>query len=80
MITAVRCALIPLWFLHSMMNLYSLLMILQEAQLKADEEMLAEIRKDVIEILMPRVIAAIHNPKVLALFNDQILISCEPDR
>ena len=32
-----------------------------EAQLKADEEMLAQIRKDVIEILMPRVIANIHN-------------------
>ena len=30
------------------------------AQLKADEEMLAQIRRDVIEILMPRVIASIH--------------------
>ncbi|MCC2728612.1 hypothetical protein LK490_22475, partial [Blautia sp. MSK22_86] len=28
----------------------------KEAQLKADEEMLAKIRQDVIEILMPRVI------------------------
>ena len=36
----------------------------KEAQLKADEEMLAQIRKDVIEILMPRVIASIHNPEV----------------
>ena len=44
----------------------------KEAQLKADEEMLAQIRKDVIEILMPRVIAEIHNPEVLALFSDQI--------
>ena len=33
----------------------------KEAQLKADEEMLAKIRQDVIEILMPRVIAGIHN-------------------
>ena len=39
------------------------------AQLKADEEMLAVIRKDVIEVLMPRVIASINHPKVLALFN-----------
>ena len=39
------------------------------AQLKADEEMLAQIRRDVIEILMPRVIASIHHEKVLALFN-----------
>ena len=31
----------------------------KEAQLKADEEMLAKIRQDVIEILMPRVIAGI---------------------
>ena len=48
------------------------------AQLKADEEMLAQIRKDVIEILMPRVIAEIHNPEVLALFNDQITYHVNP--
>ena len=35
-----------------------------EAQLKADEEMLAVIRKDVIEVLMPRVIASINNEKI----------------
>lgn len=50
----------------------------QEAQLKADEEMLAQIRKDVIEILMPRVIAEIHNPEVLKLFNDQIKYFVNP--
>lgn len=49
-----------------------------EAQLKADEQMLAQIRKDVIEILMPRVIAEIHNPQVLALFNDQIKYHVNP--
>ena len=32
----------------------------KEAQDKADEAMLAQIRKDVIEILMPRVVAGIH--------------------
>ncbi|MEG1838434.1 MAG: methionine adenosyltransferase [Bacteroidaceae bacterium] len=48
------------------------------AQLKADEEMLAKIRKDVIEILMPRVIAEIHNKEVLALFNDKIIYHVNP--
>ena len=50
----------------------------KEAQLKADEEMLAKIRKDVIEILMPRVISEIHNPDVLKLFNDQIKYHVNP--
>ena len=50
----------------------------KEAQLKADEEMLAQIRKDVIEILMPRVIADIHNEEVLALFNDNIIYHVNP--
>ena len=50
----------------------------KEAQLKADEEMLAQIRKDVIEILMPRVIADITNENVLALFNDDITYHVNP--
>jgi S-adenosylmethionine synthetase len=50
----------------------------KEAQLKADEQMLAQIRKDVIEILVPRVMASIHNPAVLALFNDQIKYHVNP--
>lgn len=50
----------------------------KEAQLKADEEMLAKIRQDVIEILMPRVIAEIHNEEVLALFNDGIVYHVNP--
>jgi S-adenosylmethionine synthetase len=50
----------------------------KEAQLKADEKMLAQIRKDVIEVLMPRVIASIHNPEVLKLFNDQITYHVNP--
>jgi len=49
-----------------------------EAQRKADELMLARIRKDVIEILMPRVIAGIHNEDVLALFNDHITYHVNP--
>ena len=47
-------------------------------QLKADEEMLAIIRHDVINILMPRVIASIHAEKVLALFNDDIKYFVNP--
>ena len=50
----------------------------QAAQLKADEEMLSIIRRDVIEILMPRVIASIHHDKVLALFNDKIIYHVNP--
>ena len=50
----------------------------KEAQDKADEAMLAQIRKDVIEILMPRVVAGIHNPEVLKLFNDQIKYFVNP--
>ena len=49
-----------------------------EAQAKADEEMLAKIRKDVIEILMPRVIESINHPDVLALFNDHITYHVNP--
>ena len=40
--------------------------------------MLAKIRQDVIEILMPRVIAEIHKEEVLALFNDQIVYHVNP--
>lgn len=50
----------------------------EAAQLKADEEMLSIIRRDVIEILMPRVIASIHHDKVLALFNDKIVYHVNP--
>lgn len=41
-----------------------------EAQETADEQMLDQIRKDVIEILMPRVIERIHTESVKKLFND----------
>lgn len=45
---------------------------------EADRQMLAQIRKDVIGILMPRVIADIHNPEILKLFNDQITYHVNP--
>lgn len=50
----------------------------EAAQLKADEEMLGIIRNDVINILMPRVIASIHHEKVLSLFNDNIKYHVNP--
>lgn len=49
----------------------------QEAQLKADEEMLGKIREDVLNILIPRVKAQF-GEKVLALFNDDIKYYVNP--
>lgn len=49
-----------------------------EAQLKADEEMLSVIREDVVNILMPRVIASITHPEVLCLFNTEIKYHVNP--
>jgi len=43
-----------------------------------DERMLAKIRQDVIEILMPRVKQQIHSEKVLALFGDDIKYLVNP--
>ncbi|MCQ2237978.1 MAG: methionine adenosyltransferase [Bacteroidaceae bacterium] len=48
------------------------------SQAEADLQMQQQIRKDVIEILMPRVKETIHNPQVLALFNDQITFHVNP--
>lgn len=43
-----------------------------------DEAMLARIERDVREVLMPRVKAQIHSPKVLALFGDDIRYYVNP--
>lgn len=43
-----------------------------------DERMLAQIKKDVVQILMPRVKQQIHSEKVLALFNDDIKYFVNP--
>lgn len=43
-----------------------------------DERMLAKIKKDVINILIPRVKSQIHSPKVLNLFNDNIKYFVNP--
>ncbi|KAA6334487.1 S-adenosylmethionine synthase [termite gut metagenome] len=50
----------------------------RESRLKADEEMLATIRKDVIEILIPRVIASIHQIEIVKLFNKDIIYHVNP--
>lgn len=49
-----------------------------EAQLQADATMLAQIKQDVINILIPRVKNSITNASVLALFNDQITYHVNP--
>ncbi|MCD7899657.1 MAG: methionine adenosyltransferase [Bacteroides sp.] len=49
-----------------------------DAQLKADKEMLDTIRKDVLEVLMPRVISTINHPEVLALFDTNITYHVNP--
>lgn len=49
-----------------------------EAQIKADEQMLAQIRKDVIEILIPRIVERIHTESVKELFNDEIKYYVNP--
>ena len=43
-----------------------------------DEAMLAQIKKDVLQILMPRVKQQIHSEAVLALFNDDITYLVNP--
>ena len=47
-------------------------------QAKADREMLAQIRRDVKEILMPRVIESIQSDEVRALFDDHITYHVNP--
>ena len=50
----------------------------EDARLKADKAMVEQIRKDVLEVLMPRVKAQIKSEKVLALFNDGIKYLVNP--
>ena len=50
-----------------------------EAQLEADREMLKVIHKDVVKILIPRVVASLEGDKKVAeLFNDQIIFHVNP--
>ena len=50
----------------------------EKARQAADESMLSTIKRDVIEILMPRVISEIHNSAVLSLFNKDIKYFVNP--
>lgn len=50
----------------------------EKTQEAADAAQLAQIREDVINILMPRVKAKINTPAVLALFNDDIKYHVNP--
>lgn len=50
----------------------------EDTQEAADHAMLATIRKDVIHILMPRVVEAIDDPAVRALFNEHITYHVNP--
>ena len=50
----------------------------QHDEFDDDEKMLAKIREDVINILIPRVKQQIHSEKVLALFNDDIKYYVNP--
>ena len=47
-------------------------------QAKADQQMLDQIRRDIITILMPRVIESIHSADVRALFDDHITYHVNP--
>lgn len=49
-----------------------------QARMKADEEILAKIREDVIHVLIPRVKEEIHAPEIVALFNKQIKYFVNP--
>ncbi len=50
----------------------------KDAQDKADAEMVETIAHDIREILMPRVVAGIHNDKIKALFDDSIKYFVNP--
>ena len=50
----------------------------QHDEFDADEPMLAKIKDDVINILIPRVKAQLNDPKMLALFNDDIKYLVNP--
>lgn len=49
-----------------------------KGQEEADNQMLQTIRQDVLEILIPRVIASIDDPKIAALFNKNIKYHINP--
>ena len=63
---------------HKPERIDSIVVSTQHDEFDDDEKMLAKIKKDVIDILIPRVKEQIHSEKVLALFNDDIKYFVNP--
>ena len=62
---------------HKPVRIDSIVVSTQHDEFGSDEAMLAKIRKDVIEVLIPRVIAK-QKPEIKQLFNDQIKYHINP--
>jgi len=62
---------------HKPQRIDAIVVSTQHDDFAEDEEMLAKIRKDIVEILMPRVIAQ-QKPEIQVLFNDQIKYHINP--
>jgi len=62
---------------HTPKRIHTIVVSTQHDEFDADEPMLAKIRKDVIEILIPRVKAQLPE-RVQALFNDEIIYHVNP--
>ena len=60
------------------MRIDTIVLSTQHDEFDTDENMQARIRHDVIHILIPRVKATIHDPRVLALFDDDIKYYVNP--
>ena len=62
---------------HKPVRIDSIVVSTQHDEFGSDDAMLAKIRKDIIEILLPRVRSA-QKPEIQALFNDQIKYHINP--
>lgn len=62
---------------HKPVRIDSIVVSTQHDEFGSDEAMLAKIRKDIIEFLIPRVIAK-QKPEIRSLFNDQIKYHINP--
>ena len=59
-------------------RIHTIVVSTQHDEFDEDEKMLAKIKEDVINILIPRVIAEIQSEDVKALFNDEIIYHVNP--
>ncbi len=59
-------------------RIHTIVVSTQHDEFDEDEKMLARIKSDVINILIPRVVAEIKNEEVKALFNDDIIYHVNP--